>query len=150
MLGVAPLQLSGSCAPQVHQHPRPVKGSFCCKPASKVTRTPTRSRRVSTHAVSSVDGQDSAPSVARRAAIVTAGVSCVSLLGLSDAQAETYNVQEARARGQAAREAREETETPGELIVKDSGLKYREIVAGTKGQPAVPDALCEIRYTVYR
>ena len=48
------------------------------------------------------------------------------------------------------REAKEETENPGELIVKDSGLKYRELATGNKGQPAVPGALCEIRYTVYR
>lgn len=66
------------------------------------------------------------------------------------ALARTTNLEEARRRGEEAREIKAETETPGELIVKESGLKFREIEVGTKGNVVVPGATVEIKYTVWR
>ncbi|KAK3263061.1 hypothetical protein CYMTET_28116 [Cymbomonas tetramitiformis] len=88
----------------------------------------------------------------RRVAAVNVGLIFGSIdIGLNGrALANTYNIDEARARGEEAREERAEAETPGELVSMPSGLKYREINTGLKGPLVVPGSNVDIYYTVYR
>eukprot|EP00242_Pyramimonas_sp_CCMP2087_P010163 CAMPEP_0198207686 /NCGR_PEP_ID=MMETSP1445-20131203/11119_1 /TAXON_ID=36898 /ORGANISM="Pyramimonas sp., Strain CCMP2087" /LENGTH=310 /DNA_ID=CAMNT_0043880811 /DNA_START=133 /DNA_END=1068 /DNA_ORIENTATION=- len=132
--------------------PRWGVGKACGESVGKVSKT--KIMLCNSQSDSNTQAQTTA-TCSRRAVLAASstGISC-GFLGLSPVKAEgrgaKYNLESAKARGEEARETKSEQETPGELIVKESGLKYREILTGNKGQPAVPGALCEIRYTVYR
>eukprot|EP00958_Prasinococcus_capsulatus_P014435 scaffold1518_cov417-Prasinococcus_capsulatus_cf.AAC.28 len=59
--------------------------------------------------------------------------------------AKSYNVQQAAARGEKARDEKEAEEAPGELVTLPSGIQYREILEG-RGAEAVEGATCEMMY----
>ena len=55
----------------------------------------------------------------------------------SSAKPKSFNLEKARALGEARREEKAEEEQPGELVELPSGLKYREIDVGTKVRPQI-------------